>query len=198
MKKFLVLAAIILTAAACNKSNENNQTPPPPPPAVTPTTQTYTNATYGFTFEYLKEMKFVTPTYPNLQDKIVQMQISKDQYPGTNFGDAAFAVSAQSAKSLADCLKLSPPENGDGFKTKVNINGVDFYMTASSGAGAGNLYESKIYRTVKSPNGACIELNETLHTGNISNYPEGSVTQVNKTNVWNKLDSVLNTFKFTN
>src|SRR6185369_8624220 len=152
----------------------------PPPPVVQPTTQTYTNATYGLQFQYPLYMNFVTPTYANLTDKVVQAQIPQTQYPGTNFGDAAFAVSASAAKNLADCLKQSPPENGDGFKTKVSINGTDFYMTKSSGVGAGNLYESKIYRTVKSTGGACIELNETIHTSQIANYPAGTVTAVDK------------------
>jgi hypothetical protein len=201
MKKLLLIVSLIaLTAASCNKPASNDQThntPPPPPPPATPTTQSYSNATYGFSFVYPTYMTFVTPTYASLQDKVTQVQIGKDQYPGTNFGDAAVSVSAQFAKDLAACLKLTPPENGDGFKTKASINGVDFYMTKSGGAGAGNLYESNVYRTVKSQNGACIEITETIHTSNIGNYPAGTVTEVNKADVQAKLDSVLQSFKFS-
>jgi len=204
MKKLLItLIAVSAIAAACNSqpvtvspSPTPTPAPTPTPTPVTPTTQTYSNATYGFVFDYPLYMQFVTPVYPNLQDKIVQVQIPQTNYPGTNFGDASFSVSAQSAKSLADCLKLTPPENGDGFKTKVSINGVDFYMTKSSGAGAGNLYESNVYRTVKAPNGACLELNETIHTSNIANYPTGTTAQVDMADVQAKLDSVLHSFKF--
>jgi hypothetical protein len=200
MKKILIIAAVIaLAAASCN----NSQTPPPdqtPTPTPTPTApaaQTYNNATYGFSFTYPDEWHFVTPTYASLQDQIVQVQLAGDQYPGTNFGDAAFTVSAQYAASLADCLKLSPPENGDGFKTPVVINGATFYKTASSGAGAGNFYESTVYRTVNAPNGACIELNETIHTSKIGNYPTGTVTEVDKTAVQARLDALLNSFQFS-
>jgi hypothetical protein len=202
MKKLIfIVAAVVLIAASCNKAtpvdNSNQTGNNTPPPASVPTTQTYTNATYGIQFEYPLYMTFVTPSYANLTDKIVQVQIPRTEYSGTNFGDAAISVSAGTAKTLADCLKLSPPENGDGFKTKVVINGVDFYMTKSTGVGAGNLYESNIYRTVKSPGGACIEINETIHTSNIGNYTPGTVTEVNKTAVQTKLDSVLQSFKFT-
>jgi len=199
MKKVMVLMGLLaLTAAACNQSSNSNQSNNnTPPPSSTPNTQTYTNSTYGFEFTYPTNLQFVTPTYSNLQDKIVQVQIPQSQYPGTNFGDAAVAVSAQNAKDLAACLKLTPPENGDGFKTKVTINGVDFYMTKSTGAAAGNLYESNIYRTVKSTNGACIEISETVHTSNIGNYPAGTVTEVNKSEIQSKLDSILQSFKFT-
>ena len=197
MKKILVLlAAVGLVAAACNNTPQSTNNPPPPPPAAAPTTQTYSNATYGFEFQYPVSMNFVTPTYANLTDKIVQVQIPQSAYPGTNFGDAAFSVSASGAKDLADCLKQNSPENGDGFKTKVSINGMDFYMTSSNGAGAGNLYESKVYRLVKSTGGSCIELNETIHTGNIGNYPAGTVMEVDKTDVQAKLDTILNSFSF--
>jgi hypothetical protein len=198
MKKLLVIISlIVLTAAACNKTTTNNSNTLPPSPQPSSDTQVYTNATYGFEFTYPKTMKFITPTYASLQDKIVEIQITKDEYSGTNFGDGAFSVSAQYAKSLMECLNLTPPENGDGFKTKITINGVDFYMTKSAGAGAGNFYESNVYRTVRSPGGACIEIMETIHTTNIGNYPEGTVTEVNKAEIQQKLDQILNSFSFS-
>ncbi len=194
MKKlFLMLPIVALIAAACNSTPRETYTPAP----IKPTAQTYTNGTYNFRFEYPSYMEFVDVTYANLSDKIVQLQIKQNQYPGTNFGDAAFTVSATSAKDLADCLKQSPPPNGDGFKTKVAINGTNFYMTNSSGAAAGNLYESKIYRALRGNRGACLELSETIHTSNIGNYPTGTVTEVNKNDVQSKLDAVLNSFEFT-
>ena len=195
MKKHLVLlAAIALLAAACNSKSNVGQVPPPPPAA--PTTQTFSNATYGFSFTYPIALQTTTPAYSLLEDKIVQLQIPQSAYPNTNFGDAAFSVSAQYAAGLGDCLKLNAPENSDGFKTKVTINDVDFYMTNSNGAGAGNLYQSKVYRTVKSTGGACIELMETIHTSNIGNYPPNTVTEVNTAPIQEQLDSILNSFKF--
>ena len=200
MKKILIIVGLLaLTAAACNQQpTSQTPTPPPTPVSTTPTTQTYTNGTYGFKFDYPTSMLFVTPTYANLEDKIVQVQIPQSTYPKTNFGDAALSVSSQFAKDLASCLKLSPPEGSDGFKTKATINGVNFYMTNSNGAGAGNFYEGKVYRTIKAAGGACIEVAETIHTGNIDNYPTGTVVEVDHTDVQAKLDTVLNSFKFTN
>ena len=107
--------------------------------ALPPSLQTYKNSTYGFEFQYPQGLNFVTPSYANLQDKITQLQIPQTDYPQTNLGDAAIAISASNAKSLSDCLSQNPPENSDGFKTKTSINGTDFYMTKSSGVGAGNL-----------------------------------------------------------
>lgn len=195
MKKLFLVVALALVAAGCN--NQNNQTlnPQSPPAQQTPQTSTYKNATYGFEFQYPADVGFVTPTYALLQDKIVQLNIAGTEYPKTNFVDAGFAVSAQYAKSLADCLALNAPENGDGFKTTTVINGVTFYSTKGSGAGAGNRYDSVIYRALRS-NQTCAEINETIHTGNIGNYPAGTVTEVDANKVQARLDSILNTFKF--
>lgn len=191
MKKIFLLALIAFAAAACNQTanqtgNQQNQ----------PQMQTYKNGTYNFEFQYPADMIFVTPIYPSLEDKIVQISIKQSAYPKTNFGDAAFSVSAQYADNLQDCLKLNAPENADRFSTKVTINGIDFYMSQGTGAGAGNYYESRVYRTLSSGH-MCVELNETLHTSNIYNYPPNTVTEVDKNAVWARLDQILDTFKFT-
>ncbi len=194
MKKIFLLAAIALVAAACNQqaNNQNNNQPQ----QTSQQLQTYKNYTYGFEFQYPADLGFVTPNYASLEDKIAQISIQNGSYPKTNFGDAAFSVSAQFAKNLQGCLKLNAPENADKFNTKVTINGIDFYMSRGTGAGAGNYYESRAYRTL-SGGGTCIELLETLHTGNIYNYPAGTVTEVDKNAVWARLDQMLNSFKLT-
>ncbi|HEV2314189.1 MAG TPA: PsbP-related protein [Candidatus Acidoferrales bacterium] len=196
MKKLSLLTSLMVLLAASSGRKPNQSNNQKPGPAPTPSTQTYSNAKYGFTFEYPTSMQFVTPTYGNLEDQVVQVEIPKSAYPGTNFGDAAISVSVQHAKALDDCLALSPPEGSDGFKTKTTINGVNFYMTNSNGAGAGNFYDSKVYRTLKSTGGVCIEISETIHTSNIDNYTPGTVTQVSQSDVQAKLDPVVQSFKF--
>lgn len=156
--------------------------------------QTYKNITYNFEFKYPNNLGFVVPSYTNLEDKILQLEIPQSDYPQTNFGDAAFSVSTTYAKSLSDCLSKNPPENSDGFKTPIQINGLTFYKTLSSGVGAGNLYESINYRTLSSGN-MCLELIQTIHTGNIDNYTTGTVTEVDKIAVQDRLDQILNTFE---
>ncbi len=190
MKKYLLFAAIALVAAGCNQQSQQQQTPPP-----ASTTQVYSNGTYGFTFQYPQDLSFVTPNYATLQDKIVELSIPHDAYPKTNFGDAAFSVSASYEKTLADCLKASPPENSDGFKTQTTINGTTYYMTKGSGAGAGNRYNTTAYRTFKGTQ-TCIEINETIHTASIGNFTPGSVTEVDSAAIQTRLDNILNTFKF--
>jgi len=199
--KFLGVGLLLLLAAACNKTGQNNQnnqtgqnqTQNNQQPAL----QTYHSLTYGFEFQYPQEWGFVTPTYAELQDQIVQLNLPQTAYPKTNFGDAGFAASAQFAKDLPACLAL-PANTLEGAKfTQDNpktINGVTFYEKDGTGAGAGNLYETHAFRTFRG--NLCLELSETLHTGNIGNYPAGTVTEVNHQEVFSRLDQILNSFKF--
>lgn len=200
MKKIIPLLALMaiaaLTGAGCNSSFSEPLPGENQPATTTALFQTYKNGTYGFEFQYPSDTVFVTPNYALLEDKIVEIGIPQTDYPKTNFGDAAFSVSASFAKSLAACLSQNPPENGDGFKTKTELNGIPFYMTSSTGAGAGNRYNSKIYRTL-SGNQTCLELNETIHTSVIDNYPPGTVTEVDKNIIQSRLDKMLSTFKFS-
>ncbi len=192
MKKIIFVMAIAALAAGCNSStNTDNQNTSAPS-----NFQTYKNSQYGFEFNYPNDFSFTDPTYANLKDKIVQVQIGKEGYPKTNFGDAAFSVSAEYAKDLTSCLKIEAPENGDGFKSTKIINGKTFYVTSSTGAGAGNLYESKVYRTYNGTN-LCIELNETVHTSNIGNYDPGTVTEIDKGPIWQRLEGISDSFKLT-
>jgi len=197
MKKLLLVASLMVLSAASYGKQPSQSNAKAPSPGPTSSTQSYSNATYGFTFVYPNSMQLVTPNYANLKDAVVQVQIPRAAYPRTNFDDAAISVSAQHAKSLNDCLALSPPEGSDGFKTKTTINGVDFYMTKSNGAGAGNFYDSKVYRTFTSTADTCIEISETIHTSNIGNYTPGTVTEVSQSDVQARLDPIVQSFKFS-
>ncbi|HEX3099473.1 MAG TPA: hypothetical protein VHQ41_00685 [Patescibacteria group bacterium] len=199
MKKILFAsAAIMLLAVGCNPTP--NLFPPATDNAPTSNTnttppsseQTYSNATYGLQFKYPATLQFVESNYALLDNKITSLGVSKADYANTNLGDASIDFSAVTATSLNACLAANPPENGDGFKTKKTINGTTFYMTKAGGAGAGNFYASNVYRAF-GKNNLCLEVNETIHTGNIGNYPAGTVTEVNSAAITSIFDKVLNT-----
>jgi len=203
-KTFKIIGLVIILAAIVaavfyivSGKKEGAETAPAPVPAlVAPTSQAYKNDNYGFEFTYPLVLAQATPVYGDLADQIVQVEIPQGTYPGTNFGDAAFAVSAVPATSLASCLQLFPPENGDGFKTKTAIGGIDFYQTNSTGAAAGNIYRSTVYRAFIR-NTTCLELSEVIHTSNIGNYPPGAVTEVDTAPIQEQLDAIRESFRLT-
>lgn len=155
---------------------------------------TYSNQEYKFQFNYPPEFSSTNSNYANLDKKIVQFGLPSSAFPKTNFSDAGFSVSVAPAKTLDQCLAMNPPEGNKGFNSSEIINGISFSEADGSGAGAGNLYESKIYRTFA--DSLCFEIAETIHTSNINNFDPGTVTEVNKDVILNKLRSILLTFKF--
>ncbi len=203
-KSIALGAGLLLFAAACNQQPpavQTNPQVPQNPPAQNPTNpemtnQTYTNSSYNFSFDYGNDFTFVTPAYGSLKNQIVQVQMSNANYPKTNFDDADFTVSQDYAANQAACLKFQANSgSASGFNNQQTINGVNFYSEKGGDAAAGNLYNSMIYRTYRGTD--CIELDETIHTGNIGNYPTGTVTEINQAPIQAELDSILNSFKFT-
>lgn len=183
------------TGSYCLKMGAMCLNPTSPCPVLTTDankTQTYKNSSYDFQFDYPTRFTFTNQNYGNLDDKVVQLQLSSDAYPDTNLGDAAFSVTVGTAKSLDACLTMNAPEGGTGFKESTLINGVKFYASTGNGAGAGNFYDSKIYRTLVSSE--CLEIVETIHTGNIGNYEPGTVKEIDKTPIWKDLENILSTF----
>ena len=77
----------------------------------------------------------------------------------------------------------------------TTINGATWNVFTSADAGAGNFYESKTFRTVHGD--TCFEMVELLHSGNIGNYPAGTVVEFDKAKFQGMLETIAHTFTFT-
>lgn len=111
----------------------------------------------------------------------------------TNFSEGYMVVAKSIApKVVASCTSFSDM----GYETAptttpVQINGNAFTVVAVADAGAGNLYTSRVYRTVH--NNTCYEISLTVHTGNVYNY-DPPVQEFDKEKVFAPLEQILNTF----
>lgn len=120
--------------------------------------------------------------------------LANSLFAGTNLDEAAVSVGASSdPAAIANCDKAADPEEKSGGA--VIINGIAFNSFNAVGVGAGNIYESKIYRTVR--NGSCYEIVEILHSGNIGNYPSGTAAEFDKPKFSGILEKIARTFVFT-
>lgn len=160
-------------------------------------TKLYTDANYGFSFRYPDNAALQQPTFTFFSGgavaQLAQLALSTQPYEGTNLAEALFTVNA--AKTSADkCLSdfSEPPVGAGGDAT---VAGKPFKSVNISGAAAGNLYESRVYRG--EAGNTCFEIVETIHTGNIGNYPAGTVKEVDRSEVLGRLQQVLDSFKFT-
>ncbi len=124
---------------------------------------------------------------------LAKILVPKSFEPGTNFGDAWFTVGASSDPSaVATCRNtLAGPASSS---TPVTFGGMSFTKLEFTGVGAGNIYDTTSYRTVKG--GECYAIEYTIHYGNILNYPTGAVKEFDEARVTAALDEVARSFAF--
>lgn len=117
--------------------------------------------------------------------------------PQTNFADAKFTVSyGTNAAAATDCMKPDAGGEAPTAAAATTINGVSFTAFHSSGAGAGNYYETTSYRALHG--GKCWAVEYTVHSTQIANYPASyGLTPFDKSYVTGILDRIAGTFQFT-
>ena len=174
---------------------------PSVPPAQTQTphpaasTKTYTNSKLSFSITYPADMASSSVNYtgylPLTKNPLASFVLSSSTYEGTNLKEAGVYVGASyQPKAITSCGLALQGETALGTQT---INGAVFNVFSSNDAGAGNLYESKIYRRLE--NGWCVEVVELLHSANIGNYTPGTVMQFDKSHFQGLLDAVVRTYR---
>jgi hypothetical protein len=124
---------------------------------------------------------------------IVGIYLPESLFTATNLVEAGVFIGVSSdPEALNACLSSREGEEPQG--TKLISNKV-FQVFSSTDAAAGNIYEETSYRSVR--NGDCFELLEMMHSGNIGNYPAGSVKQFDASMMRSILDTMVNTFSFS-
>ncbi len=114
---------------------------------------------------------------------------------GTNLAEAGVYIGATTTPStVAVCTDLAP-NSGETSLGTITIGGANFAAFTSTDQGAGNIYQGKTYRRVQ--NGACLEIVELLHYGNINNYTAGQVVQFDQAKFQGILDSIVQSYRPT-
>jgi hypothetical protein len=116
--------------------------------------------------------------------------IDTQQYSATNLIEVYFLVGVsddpQQVSTCTEPLSFGGPETILGETT---VNGVNFTKSEGGGVGAGNIYEQVYHRSVH--NGSCIEVTYFVHYANIGNYTPGTVTEFDRTALYQQLDEIL-------
>ncbi len=125
------------------------------------------------------------------------LAIPRSFEPQTNFADAKLTVGhSENSAAVEHCMKQDQSGSTATPASTASINGTAFTVFHSSGAGAGNFYETTSYRTLHA--GGCWAIEYTIHSTQIGNYPASYGLQpFNKTNVTDLLDRIVGTFNFT-
>jgi hypothetical protein len=154
----------------------------------------YSDSQYGFSFNFPPQ-DVVNPNvgYQFVTDNsLIRVDLPRNDFIDTNLGEAAFIVGAnQTDKMAAQCLEMFPQTESKQDNDET-INGVDYKVFEAMGVGAGNLYETKNYRTLY--NNVCYEAVLLLHSGSILNYSTGTVREFSKDQALSALEEILKTF----
>ncbi len=195
----LIGAGLYFSATSNNPGTAQTATTPEIIPGVENKTYTSTDPNLAFTIEYPATASSSEVDYtgylPLTQHSIASFTLPRSMFEGTNLGEAGVYIGANSSASVVKNCTLAQTNSGEKAQGIATINGTTFNVFASTGVGAGNIYDETIYRTVARD--ACIEIVELLHSGNIGNYPPGSVTQFDRAKFKGYLDGMLNTLQFS-
>ena len=114
--------------------------------------------------------------------------------PNSNFGEAKLTVGTSADPNAVSSCSIGPVALGI-IKSTVTINGVPYAKITYSDVGAGNIYDTTSYRTVR--NGQCYTIEYTIHSSNIGNYdPAQSITAYDKAAVTNVMESMVQSVTF--
>jgi membrane-bound inhibitor of C-type lysozyme len=115
--------------------------------------------------------------------------------PKTNFVDATLTVGTSAdPTAVSDCLVAVDTGNGVQ-KSSATINGVIYTKIVSNDAGAGNIYQTTSYRTVR--NNQCYAIEYTVHSSQLANYPASAgISAFDQAKVDNLLEGIVQSFKF--
>jgi membrane-bound inhibitor of C-type lysozyme len=127
---------------------------------------------------------------------LVKATLPSSFEPKTNFADATFTVgTSPDPTAVAECLTVAESGGSAPQKSTVTINGVPYAKFITNDAGAGNLYETTSYRTVR--NNQCYAIEYTIHSSQLANYPPSAgISAFDQARVVSALESIVQSFKF--
>jgi membrane-bound inhibitor of C-type lysozyme len=128
---------------------------------------------------------------------LAKVTVPQSYLPKTNFVGATLTVGTSSDTSaVAQCL--AAPQNGGptaAAKTVVTVHGVQYTQYVTTDAGAGQMYYTTSYRTVR--HDQCYAIEYTIHSSNIDNYPSTSgITVFDQATIQNALQNIIQSFTF--
>jgi photosystem II stability/assembly factor-like uncharacterized protein len=125
----------------------------------------------------LLNLYFIEPTY---------------YYPTTNLVEAGLVLTASEDPGIVSTCTQPSDQIPEQVTGEVTVNGFTFTRSESAGVAAGNEYNQVFYRTVS--NGTCFEVVFLAHSGNIGNYPAGTVIEFDFQRLLHQFETVLDTF----
>jgi hypothetical protein len=163
------------------------------PPGTVSQTFDYADPQGRFTLSYSDDF---APVYYNggevakIPPALTLQDIDTQQFSSTNLAEVYFLIGvSDDPQQVSTCTQPGSLGGPESVLGEASVNGVNFTKSEATGVGAGNIYEQVYYRTVH--NGSCYEVTYFVHYGNIGNYPPDTVTEFDRTALYQQLDEIL-------
>ncbi len=195
---FLVVLGLVYFAM--REMNNKPSAPVTPAPEVpsTPTTPTIPTGWETITNErvsvsYPSSMKTYQAMEPYffLADPLVSLYTDAAAYHPTNYSQDGRVIVSKAAIDETKCFTAPDVGQKTTFANPVTINGVTWKQLSFSDAGAGNRYESTVYRTFNG--GTCYEIVQSLHYASDFNNIDNKAMEASQQAMRDELKSVVNT-----
>ncbi len=128
---------------------------------------------------------------------LATLTIPKSYMPRTNFSEAVLTIGQSNDKTELGSSGCPTKLAGyiPGSAAAVVINGQTFTKITRSDAGAGNLYQTTGYYTIR--DGDCYAVEYTIHSTNIGNYdPSQGITPFDNDKIVGVLEKIVKSFTF--
>jgi hypothetical protein len=188
MRTFSSLLVILLLAAALS----------PAIAADTPT-KTYKDR-HGFSLRVPLSASVEPDTQENGQldliaDAAVVVSIDPNDYKGTNLGNASVSVGVSKDPDIVAACGAGKAAQGEKPAGSATLGGIKFTRFTFEDAGAGNRYDSTIYRATSGSN--CYELVEFLHWAAMDNFSPGAIKEFDRAKIEAELHTIVSSFALT-
>lgn len=152
----------------------------------------YLDGTTGFSIRYPIDY-LVDASYeyqllgPGKDISGVKFIIPSGLTTGTNLSSFDTGVSVEIIPAIQDCNAGFFLDANANIQT-VTDNGNEYSFASTVGAAAGNYYEEDVWAI--SGTNPCIAVRYFIHSGNIGNYPEGTVSGFDRDTLINQFDKI--------
>ncbi len=167
---------------------------PDPPPAMS----TYYDPDHSFEMQYPSDFGagMTCADAVIIHNPIASFRLLGDTYyAGTNLLDACVTVGIdRSPTGRSTCMEADLAHHEEDLG-QVDINGILFTKIARGGVALGHISDVVVYRTLR--DNICYEVAEFLRYSSMGVYEPGTVTEFNKDIVVDKLQGVIQSFRFT-
>lgn len=129
-----------------------------------------------------------------LKNPLVTMAFPKGAFaePKSTYSEGYATISSSKAKNTEEKCFVAPEEATGEFAAVETWNDLVVKRVDATDPGAGNIYTSRIYRTVF--DGTCYEVALTVHTTALANYEAGTVVEFDKEQAFSVLENIRMTF----